>query len=51
MLKAIHPNDLREIKMNGKTRSAMLKIMERFYAWHVHEFGKMKTPGILSAIL
>lgn len=51
MLKAIHPNDLSEVKMNGKTRSSMLKIMESFYAWHIPEFGKMKTLNILSAIL
>ena len=51
MLKAIHPNDLREIKMNGKTRSAMLKIMESFYSWHIPEFGSMKTLNVLSAIL
>jgi len=51
MLKAIHPNDLSEIKMNGKTRSSMLKIMESFYAWHIPEFGKMKTLNVLSAIL
>ncbi len=51
LLKAIHPNDLREIKMNGKTRTAILKIMESFYAWHIPEFGKMKTLSVLSEIL
>jgi DNA repair protein RecO (recombination protein O) len=51
LLKAIHPNDLREIKMNHKTRSAILKIMETFYAWHVPDFGSMKTLNVLSEIL
>jgi DNA repair protein RecO (recombination protein O) len=51
LLKAIHPNDLCEIKMNRKTRSAILKTLESFYAWHVPEFGKMKTLNILSEIL
>ncbi|MEO8820338.1 MAG: DNA repair protein RecO [Ginsengibacter sp.] len=51
LLKAIHPNDLREIKMNGKTRREVLKIMERFYAWHIPEFGTMKTLNVLSEIL
>ncbi len=50
LLKAIHPQDLSEIKMNGKTRSAILKIMESFYAWHLPEFGSMKTIQILSEI-
>lgn len=51
LLKAIHPNDLREIKMKGKTRREILKIMEAFYAWHIPEFGKMKTLSVLSEIL
>jgi DNA repair protein RecO (recombination protein O) len=51
LLKAIHPNDLREIKMNHKTRSSILKIMETFYAWHVPDFGSMKTLNVLSEIL
>lgn len=51
LLKAIHPNDLSEIKLNGKTRNAILKIMESFYAWHIPEFGSMKTLNILSEIL
>ncbi|MEO8822118.1 MAG: DNA repair protein RecO [Ginsengibacter sp.] len=51
LLKAIHPNDLREIKMSGKTRREILKIMESFYAWHIPEFGTMKTLKVLSEIL
>ena len=51
LLKAIHPNDLREIKMNRKIRGVILKIMENFYAWHIPEFGKMKTLTVLSEIL
>jgi len=51
LLKAIHPQDLKEIKMNRKIRSAILKIMEHFYAWHIPEFGSMKTLNILSEIL
>ncbi|HEY5391201.1 MAG TPA: DNA repair protein RecO [Hanamia sp.] len=51
LLKAIHPNDLSEIKMNRKIRDVILKIMENFYAWHIPEFGKMKTLDVLSEIL
>lgn len=51
LLKAIHPNDLREIKMNGKARREILRIMESFYAWHIPEFGTMKTLNVLSEIL
>lgn len=51
LLKANHPNDLLEIKMNRKTRGAILKIMGSFYAWHVPEFGGMKTLDVLSEVL
>ncbi|HET7114966.1 MAG TPA: DNA repair protein RecO [Hanamia sp.] len=51
LLKVIHPRDLSEIKMNRKIRSAILKIMESFYEWHIPEFGKMKTLSVLSEIL
>ncbi|HUZ61078.1 MAG TPA: DNA repair protein RecO [Hanamia sp.] len=51
LLKVIHPRDLCEIKMNRKIRSAILKIMESFYQWHIPEFGKMKTLTVLSEIL
>ena len=51
LLKAIHPRDLREIKMNRNTRSTILKNMESYYAWHIPEFGSMKTLGVLAEIL
>lgn len=51
LLKAIHPDDLSEIKINRNLRLAILKIIEEFYAWHVSEFGSMKTLAVLSAII
>lgn len=51
LLKAVHPQDLREIKMNGSTRRIILKSMESYYAWHVPEFGSMKTLAVLSEII
>jgi DNA repair protein RecO (recombination protein O) len=51
LLKAIHPDDLSEIKINRNLRMAILKIVEEFYAWHVPEFGSMKTLSVLSAII
>lgn len=51
LLKAVHPNDLREIQMNRRIRSAILKIMESFYALHVPDFGSMKTLNVLPEIL
>ena len=51
LLKAIHPDDLSEIKTNRTLRLSILKIIEDFYSWHVPEFGRMKTLAVLSAII
>ncbi|MDP4285604.1 MAG: DNA repair protein RecO [Bacteroidota bacterium] len=51
LLKAIHPHRLEEIKINRKTRQAILKSMESYYGWHIPEFGSMKTLPVLSEIL
>ena len=51
LLKAVHPQDLNEIKMNRNIRKGILKSLESYYAWHVPEFGTMKTLNVLSEIL
>lgn len=51
LLKAIHPNDLNEIKLNRNTRKDILKSIQSYYAWHIPEFGSMKTLPVLSEIL
>jgi len=51
ILKAVHPQDLGEIKMNKNTRMAILKNLESYYAWHVPEFGTMKTLNVLTEVL
>lgn len=49
--RAIHPDDLNEIKMNGITRLALLKEIERFYSWNIPDFGKIKSLDILQEII
>lgn len=51
LLKAVHPNDLDQIKMNRNTRKEILKSLESYYTWHVPDFGTMKTLNVLSEIL
>lgn len=51
LLKAVHPQDLNEIKMNRNTRKEILKSLESYYAWHVPDFGTMKTLNVLSEVL
>ncbi len=49
--KAMHPVDLDEIKMNGFTRLALLKEIERFYAWNIPDLGKLKSLDILQEVI
>ena len=51
ILKAIHPEDLKEIKINGNIRRTILKNIEYYYSWHIPEFGTMKTLTVLHQIL
>ena len=51
LLKAIHPDDLTEIKMNRNIRNSVLKSLESYYAWHVPEFGQMKTLTVLHEVI
>jgi DNA repair protein RecO (recombination protein O) len=51
LLKAVHPEDLSEIKLNRNIRSSILKSLENYYVWHVPEFGTMKTLNVLSEVL
>lgn len=49
--KAIHPADLREIKLNKNTRKAILSVLESYYVFHIAEFGPMKTLPVLHELL
>ncbi len=50
-LKAIHPNDLESITLNGSHRKLLLGYIEIFYQLHITDFGKIKSLAILSEIL
>lgn len=51
LLKARLPSELAEIKLNKNIRRVILSVMERYYAYHIPEFGKMKTLPVLQEIL
>lgn len=51
LLKAVHPSDLSEIRLNKNIRRTILSVMESYYALHVPEFGTMKTLPILHELL
>jgi DNA repair protein RecO (recombination protein O) len=50
-IKAIHPNDLNDLQLNGNTRKIILDSLEIFYQLHITDFGKIKTLPILREIL
>ena len=51
LLKALRPGDLREIRLNKKIRKEILSVLERYYIFHIPEFGSMKTLPVLHALL
>jgi DNA repair protein RecO (recombination protein O) len=50
-IKALHPNDLNDVLLNGKSRKKILDSLEIFYQLHITDFGKIKTLPILREIL
>ena len=51
LLKARHPDDLSEIKLNNAARREILLAFQTYYTLHIQEFGVMKTLPILHEIL
>ncbi len=51
VLKGRLPSELAEIKLNKNIRRVILSVMEKYYAYHIPEFGKMKTLPVLQEIL
>jgi DNA repair protein RecO (recombination protein O) len=51
LLKALHPADLQEIKLNKSIRRTILSVLENYYAFHIPEFGTMKTLPVLHELL
>lgn len=51
LLKALQPADLAEIKLNKNIRRSILGVLENYYAFHIPEFGTMKTLPVLQELL
>lgn len=51
LLKVLQPADLSEIKLNKNIRKAILSTLENYYAFHIPEFGAMKTLPVLHELL
>lgn len=51
LLRALHPDDLTEIKLNKSLRKNILQAFQTYYSLHIQDFGVMKTLPILHEIL
>ncbi|MDQ6756566.1 MAG: DNA repair protein RecO [Bacteroidota bacterium] len=51
LLKAQHPDELTEIKLNKFIRKDILFALQSFYGFHIPDFGIMKTLPILHEVL
>jgi DNA repair protein RecO (recombination protein O) len=51
LLKVSQPAALSEIKLNKNTRATILSALENYYAFHIPDFGLMKTLPVLHELL
>ncbi len=51
LLKAHHPSNLDEIKLNKDSRRILLNAYQDFFALHVQDFGTLKTLPVLQEVL
>lgn len=51
LLKAQHPGDVSEMKLNHDFRRQLLFVLETYYALHLPDFGTLKTLPVLREVL
>ncbi len=51
LLKARHPRELEQIRLNQEMRRRIIYALEQFYVFHVSDFGTMKTVPVLKEIM
>lgn len=51
LLKVMHPEELRDIKLNHDFRRDLLYTYETYYALHIQDFGTMRTLPVLREIV
>lgn len=51
ILKAMHPEDLEDLKLNQEFRRNLLQAYETYYALHIADFGTMKTLPVLREMM
>jgi len=51
LLKAMHPTELEEFKLNKDIRRHLLTAYQQYYSLHIQDFGQMKTWKVLQEVL
>ncbi len=51
LLKVLHPEDLKEVKVGNENRRLLLKAYTRFFELQIQDFGVMKTLPVLQAVV
>jgi len=51
LLRAQQPEELQQLALNQDTRRILLHAYQAFYAWHIPDFGEMKTLAVLQTVL
>ena len=51
ILKAMHPDELEDLKLNQEFRRNLLQAYETYYALHIADFGTMKTLPVLREMM
>ncbi len=51
ILKALHPNELADLRLNQEFRRSLLQAYETYYALHIAEFGHLKTLPVLKEMM
>ena len=51
LLKVMHPNELKEIRLHKEVRRVLLNAYAVFYALHIQDFGTMKSLPVLQEVL
>ncbi len=51
LLKAMHPSELEEFRLNKDIRRNLLTAYQQYYSLHIQDFGQMKTWKVLQEVL
>ena len=51
ILKIMQPSELEELSLNQETRRRMMHAIEAYYAFHISDFGTMRTLPVLRELM